>query len=284
LALKTLLSIETSTFRGSVALGDADRVLGWRALSAERRHTTELMPVIADLLAEAGRSPADVEVLCFSQGPGSFTGLRVAATVAQMWQSAAGCRVVAVSTLEVIARNGLDHPDTPRRLAVVLDARGGRVFGAVYERRGKDELGLVSEPGMHDPAAWLATIPRPCSALGDGVARRGAEITAAGLEALREEYWWPDARQVLQIGRRLAAAGDFCTPQQIRPAYLRPPECEEVYEKRRAEARARRGQYQYRIQNREYRKDRAAGPCSLFSAGTETGRYTTAGTGTEGEA
>jgi hypothetical protein len=47
---------------------------------------------------------------------------------------------------------------------------------------------------------------------------------------------------VLVVGRHLAAAGRFCTPEEIVPAYLRPPECEEVYEQRRAEARQRRAE------------------------------------------
>ena len=72
------------------------------------------------------------------------------------------------------------------------------------------------------------------------MAKRQEDMIAAGLDVLGEDYWWPDARRVLEIGRRLAAAGDFCTPEQIRPAYLRPPECEEVYEERRAAAREKR--------------------------------------------
>jgi tRNA threonylcarbamoyladenosine biosynthesis protein TsaB len=233
------LAIETSSLRGSVALGWGDEVLACRILSEEHRHATGLLPAIQELLAEAGRAPGDIGVLCFSQGPGSFTGLRVAATVAQMWQATVGSRVVAVPSLEVIARNGLMAEGNPRRLAVMLDARRGNIFGAVFTRDNGD-LKTVADAGLHEVRAWLAGLHRPCAVLGDGLTQHHQLVLAMGLVALPESLGWPDARHVLTIGRQRGAAGLFCTPEQIVPAYLRPPECEEVYEQRRAEARARR--------------------------------------------
>jgi tRNA threonylcarbamoyladenosine biosynthesis protein TsaB len=236
------LAIETSSLHGSVALGGGADILAWRALAADRKHAAELLPAIHELLTEAGAGPADVGVLCFSRGPGSFTGLRVAATVAQTWQSAVGSRVIAVPTLEAIARNALGCEGAPRRLAVMLDARRGQVFGAIYTRDGNGELHAVADAALHEVRAWLAGLHRPCAVLGDGLAQHRQLVLAMGLVALPEQLWWPDARQVLAIGRQLAAAGHFCNPADIRPAYLRPPECEEVYEQRRAEARARRAE------------------------------------------
>ncbi len=239
------LALETSSRRGSVALGHDGHARAWRVLSTERTHTAELLPAIRDLLAEVGAGPRDVGCVCFSQGPGSFTGLRVAATVARMWQSALGCRVVAVPSLEVIARNALAYPGRPPHVAVLLDARRGRVFGAVFEnadnspdaatRANKD-----APAGLHDAAAWLPTLPKPCGVLGDGVAAHRAALEALGLQMLPESYWLPDAREVLALGHELTLAGRFCTPEQIVPLYMQPPECEEVYEQRRAAAQARR--------------------------------------------
>jgi tRNA threonylcarbamoyladenosine biosynthesis protein TsaB len=244
-----ILAIETSSLRGSVALGRGGAVLGWRTLAPERKHTTELLPAIRGMLADAACQPGDVGVVAFSQGPGSFTGLRVAATVARMWQSAVGSRVVGVPTLEVIARNALtadaatarDGPGATR-LAVMLDARRGQVFGAVYLRENDAELRTLVDAALHDAAPWLATLEKPCCVLGEGVQKHPAEVAAAGVDVLPVEFWVPDARQVLAVGRRLAASGRFCTPEEIVPAYLRPPECEEVYEQRRAEARQRRAE------------------------------------------
>ena len=237
-----ILAIETSSARGSVAVGTSAHVLAARTLSAQRRHTGELLPAIQDLLAEIGRQPADVACLCFSQGPGSFTGLRVAATVARMWQSATGCRVVGVPSLEVIAQNGLDRPERPNRLAAIIDARQGKLFGAVYEPAEIGALNEVVPAGLHVGEQWLADLPQPCWVLGEGVSAHTDQIQAAGLTVLPVDCWLPDARQVLIVGARRAAAEQFCAPAEIVPHYLRPPECEEVYEQRRAEARERRGE------------------------------------------
>jgi tRNA threonylcarbamoyladenosine biosynthesis protein TsaB len=254
-----MLAIETSSARGSIALGRAaagaplgagappvapgsgGQALASHALAADRRHAAELLPAIRDLLNGAGCGPRDVGIVCFSRGPGSFTGLRVAATIARLWQSATGCQVVAADTLEVIARNALAHPERPERIAAVLDAKRGQVFGAVFEREGDGELRTVSAAGRHEAAAWLAALPRPCVVLGEGAAAHPDAIFAAGLPILDDGCWWPDARQTLAVGWRRARAGQFCKPEEIVPLYLRPPECEEVYEQRRAAARQRRG-------------------------------------------
>jgi tRNA threonylcarbamoyl adenosine modification protein YeaZ len=248
---EAVLAIETSSPHGSVALGRGACLLAHRRLTAVRKHTGELLPAIRKVLAVAGCQAREVGTVCFSQGPGSFTGLRVAATIARMWHSAHGCRVVAVSSLEVIARNALLTPDLPACLAVILDARHGKVFGATFAVRtpapadaaaAATDLEPLEPPDLRDAAAWLPTITTPAAVMGDGVEHHRDTIAAAGLTPLPAESWIPDAREVLAIGRSRAAAGLFCSPHEIVPAYLRPPECEEVYEKRRAAARARRGE------------------------------------------
>ncbi len=123
---------------------------------------------------------------------------------------------------------------------MILDARRGQLYGAVFEHTGGDDLRPIVDAGRYDAATWLAALSKPCWVLGEGVAQHREAVAAAGLPVLPEEYGLPDARQVLMIGQRRAVAGQFCTPAEIVPLYLRPPECEEVYEQRRAAARARR--------------------------------------------
>src|SRR4030042_517600 len=125
-----ILAIETSSIRGSVSLGRGPNLVAVRTLTTERRHTGELLPAIRDLLAAGGVEPCDVGLVCFSCGPGSFTGLRVGATVARMWQSATNCRVAAVPSLEAVAHNALARPECPTRLAVILGAPQGGLVGA----------------------------------------------------------------------------------------------------------------------------------------------------------
>jgi tRNA threonylcarbamoyladenosine biosynthesis protein TsaB len=239
---KVMLALETSGRRGSVALARDGELAAFRWLSAERTHTSELMPMVQELLGEVGVRPADIGLYCYSRGPGSFTGLRIAATVGRMLQSALGCRVVAVPTLEVIARNALAHPERPKRLVAILDAKRGQVYGAVFERCGESDLQTAVEPGIYAPGSWLASVAKPFSIIGEGVGFYREACKASGGVILEEDYWPPSAEHVVIVGERLARNGRFCCPEEIVPLYLRPPECEEVYETRRAAARRRRGE------------------------------------------
>jgi tRNA threonylcarbamoyl adenosine modification protein YeaZ len=248
MAQPLLLAVETSHGQGSIALAAADQILSTRTLSADRRHASELLPAIADLLGDTGHQPADITTYAYSAGPGSFTGLRVAATLGTMLQSALGCAVVAVPTLEVIARNALGYasrsaagarapgPGAALRLAVILDARGGRIYAALFELRGTEEITTV------EPAGAFARLAPSALVLGEGLRRHAAAAATAAAVILPEGLWPPRAENVAIIGARLAQAGRFCRPDEILPHYIRPPECEEVYEQRRAAARHRRGE------------------------------------------
>jgi tRNA threonylcarbamoyladenosine biosynthesis protein TsaB len=233
--------LETSVLRGSVALGCGGALLAHRVLPAERRNAAALMPAIREILPGGATAARGVDVLAFSQGPGSFTGLRVAATIARMWQSATGCRVVAVPTLEVIARNVLALPQAPKEVAVVVDARQGKVFAARFAIQG-DTVAVIEPAALHVAADWLATLPAGYAVIGDGVAANADQIAGVNVTPLPDALALPDARQVLAIATAKADAGAYCLSEQILPAYHRPPECEEVYEQRRAAARERRGE------------------------------------------
>lgn len=251
------LALETATRSAGVALARGQRLLAERFLPPDRPSTSELFPVIDDVLRAHGLKLADVEMVCFSQGPGSFTGLRIAATFAQMAFSVVGCRVVAVSTLAALARNALDAGCGAADLVIpMLDARRSQVFAAVYElgRGGQRETTPV---GIHDPITLISSTVSAVrqearrredigaagrvAVLGEGVRAHRAACEAAGAALLPEPSWKPRAARVLEIGREIAEGGRCCRPEEIVPRYIRVPECEEVYEERRAAARARRG-------------------------------------------
>lgn len=236
-----LLAVETSGPQSGLALAESGRLLAARELSAERAYSSELFPAIRAMLADAGRPLREVALFCFSAGPGSFTGLRIAATVGRMLQSVSSCRVAAVPTLEVIACNALEGalPDGARVVAL-LDAKGGQAYAAAFERGAEGGLLCIAPAALRVVAEWVTELGGPLVFVGPGVARQRDVCAAAGV-ILPEELWRPRAATVAVLGGRRAARGELCRPEEIVPHYLRPPECEEVYETRRAAARARRG-------------------------------------------
>ena len=238
-----LLAIETSGTPASIALRMADQPVVQRTLTNERRSTSTLLPAIDTLLRERALRMRDIDVFCFSCGPGSFTGLRIAAAIARMVQSSLRCSVVAVPTLEVIATQAVEGLSDSAFSSIVslLDARSGRVYGARYE---KDRTALREcEPaGVYDSTTWLDTLTRPAVISGAGITTHREACEATGAVLAEESRWLPQAATVARLGAQRSEDGAFCDPGDITPLYLRPPACEEVYEERRAAARAKRGE------------------------------------------
>ncbi len=233
------LAIETSTRRGqvAVALGDAPPTV--RRLDERRRNAAELLPAIRDLLSAVRRSAREVDFVAYSCGPGSFTGLRIACTVTRMLCDFGRARAIAVPTLEALARAGLGPVRARERILAVIDARTRGVYAAAYEVAG-DGLREVVAAGVFDPQRLGERIAEAVLLVGE---REAVERVAGCVPRARVEPGLagpPAVEHVLALGRSLASAGRFTPAERIVPFYIRPPECEEVYEQRRAAARARR--------------------------------------------
>jgi tRNA threonylcarbamoyladenosine biosynthesis protein TsaB len=239
-----VLAIETSTARGTVALGADGQLVEMREIDAARKNAAGLLPAIEATLAVHGVKLGDLAALAFSAGPGSFTGVRVAATVARMLNAVANVPIVKVPTLQAIAVRAEIDPRRPAHVAAILDAKRGQVFAAAYERADSEWVARVS-PAIYDPVAlvrllgetariqWLAT--------GDGIAPHREILESAGIQFADEALWQSDAAAVVRAAWSPVQRSEFCPQATILPIYLRPPECEEVYESRREAAKAKRG-------------------------------------------
>ena len=122
-----IVAIETSSRVGTVAVAHGPRILGQRQFSKAMRHAVELMPAIRDLTRDQGWKPTDIDHLYVSAGPGSFTGVRIAITIARALEQALGCRLVSVPTVDVLAANA---PPDVLNLVVMLDAKRDQIYAA----------------------------------------------------------------------------------------------------------------------------------------------------------
>ncbi len=242
-----ILALETSGRIGSVAVAQGPNLLAARTFSHTMRHAADLMPTVAELTAAAGWQPRDIEQIYLSIGPGSFTGLRVAVAAARAMHQAIGCRLLAVSTLEVIAQNA---PPAARQVVVVLDAKRGQVFGARYRRAADNPvepgpMRCVAQPTLIDPAALVnqaltdAGTRESVYIMGEGVDyHRPALLSAGTVIEVDHEAWRGRAEIVHALGwQRLTAIGPaaFSDPQTLLPVYIRLPEAEEVWQKKQAQ-------------------------------------------------
>ena len=138
--MTTLLALDTATEACSVALLHDGRVLSHYEV-IPRMHAQRLLPMIKDLLAEAGVALSAVDGIAFGRGPGAFTGVRIAIGVVQGLAFALERPVLPVSTLAVLAQRALREQGA-QQVAAAIDARMDEVYWGCY-RAEQGEMRLV---------------------------------------------------------------------------------------------------------------------------------------------
>ena len=126
-----LLAFDTSTEALSVAVRRGDRVFS-RSGPGGAQASSSLIPLIQELLAEAGLAMAELDAIAFGRGPGSFTGLRTACSVAQGLGFGAGVALLPVDTLHAVAEEAR-HRFGATRVVALLDARMDELYAANYD-------------------------------------------------------------------------------------------------------------------------------------------------------
>ena len=121
-----VLAIDTSNHPMSVAVVEDDQLLATTTLNMVRNHSIYLMPTINNLFELVKWQPTDIDRVVVAQGPGSYTGIRIAATTAKTLAETLNVELVGVSSLAVVARNVL--PESDRVIVPFFDARRGNVF------------------------------------------------------------------------------------------------------------------------------------------------------------
>lgn len=213
------IAIETSGDQASAALSRPGGEVIEEVVTGTRRHAKELVPAIARVLARAGLQPNQVRGIIVSEGPGSFTGLRIGASVAKALAHVHHCPVRSASALSVIARRAwresavLESAGCDQRVLAVTDALRGEYYAALY-RMGPARLEVIKPPAVVTPdaiAAWPAAdlkadVPPLASVLLDLLEVDGGTLPIHDLGTWEPEYGRPaeaQARWEAVHGRRL---------------------------------------------------------------------------------
>ncbi len=229
-----ILAIETSGRVGSVALACGCELKQSARFRADFSHAAELLPTIDELCHPLSWAPGDIDHVYLSIGPGSFTGLRIAVTLARTLALSIKADIVAVATLEVIAQNALLAGEPPPHVAVLLDAKRGQVYSAAFERA-EGRYARTVHACIADPIEFLNGLPQPVSVLGEGVTYHREGLASVAHTELPEALWPPRMETVLKLGYEKAQRGEFVQATALGPVYLRRPEAEEVWERRHPE-------------------------------------------------
>jgi tRNA threonylcarbamoyladenosine biosynthesis protein TsaB len=214
-----LLALDTSTEACSAALllGGEVRL---RFVLTERSHAELILPMVDALLAEAGVALGSLDGLAFGRGPGGFTGLRIAAGVAQGLAFGASLPVAPVSSLAAVAEQV--RAGEGERILVCNDARMGELYWAAFERRADALIAPVTEEFVAPPARVAPGVDGLRHAAGNGIARHAelrARLESAGLRVHDDLY--PRADAVARLGALEFAAGRGVDAALALPSYVR---------------------------------------------------------------
>ena len=226
--MAAILSIDTSGSSCSVALGIDEKQL-IRRTNTPREHVRLVLPMVDELLGEAGIQLSGLDAIAFTHGPGSFTGLRIGFGVVQGLAFGADLPVIALSSLQVMVQRAMNRQSLSNQCLMIpaIDARMGELYWGAY----KLSNGLAS-PLTSDalcPQQELAlplldgTSDTAFIGIGDGwqyrpELRRGDEIITPS--AIYEDIG-PDAEDILPLAFAALQEGRVSGIENIEPVYLR---------------------------------------------------------------
>ncbi len=214
-----LLALDTATEACSAALL-IDGAVSERFEVIGRGHAERLLPMADELMRAAGITASSLDAVAFGRGPGGFTGLRIAAGVAQGLAAGAGIPVLPVSNLAAVAAAAMCTSGATRVLAC-LDARMGQVYWGAFESDvqrlqalGEERLSNPDELTLPEGGGWFGA-GHGFSAFPEIASRLGSQL--AGFDAAL----LPHAEDIARLAAADLAAGRAVAASAALPVYLR---------------------------------------------------------------
>ncbi|MFO7636077.1 MAG: tRNA (adenosine(37)-N6)-threonylcarbamoyltransferase complex dimerization subunit type 1 TsaB [Clostridia bacterium] len=219
-----ILGIDTSCEQASCAVVRDGVVLREKKRLDRKKHSETLIPLVAELLDGLGLKPGDIGLFAVSQGPGSFTGLRIGMASVKAMAYALGRRIVCVPTLDILANM---HPLQDGLVLPLIDARNDQVYTALYRREGS----------LYRPVTEAMAIP--VTGLKQMLASHGERIDTCGDAAMRhhralgvdppgEGMEYPSAGVCALLGQTYEKWGKSVSPEEALPFYLRVSQAERL--------------------------------------------------------
>lgn len=229
-----ILAIDSSTAKATVALYDAGQIAGKIEITDSKTHSETLVPMIQQVMKNAGVAPADVDYYAASIGPGSFTGLRIGVVTIKSIAMAIDKPCVAVPTLDALAYNVHDFDGI---VCPLIDARNDQVFTAIYEG-GKllSEYMAKSISELVDDLRRLAG-GKPVMLVGDGAEKHFSYLqeqltdvaVSCGLAPVEKRL--ADSASVAFVAASMIEEGRISDCDALAPEYLRKSSAEQAKER-----------------------------------------------------
>ncbi|MHB8744362.1 MAG: tRNA (adenosine(37)-N6)-threonylcarbamoyltransferase complex dimerization subunit type 1 TsaB [Sulfuricaulis sp.] len=211
-----ILALDTSTEACSVALWTADSIVERFELGSQ--HSERILPMVHDVLAEAGLGLKQLDAIAFGRGPGSFTGLRISAGVVQGLAFGADLPVLPVSSLAALAQGA-----AALKVLAAFDARMNQVYWGAFIRNSQDVVELSGAERVLTPN----DIPIPIDSGWIGAGSGWDQYSSVLMQRFNDHVleWraqcFPRARFVAQLGALAYARGEALAAEQALPVYVR---------------------------------------------------------------
>lgn len=215
-----ILAIDTSTVVCSVALMIEKEIIHL-SKHAPREHARLILPTIKEVLAKANLSLSQLNALAFSAGPGSFTGIRIAAGVIQGLAYATDLPVIPISTLATLAQKAYRTLGA-KHILPSLDARMNQIYWGAYQI---DDHGLVKplcEDSVTDPQKIFIPKSKDWIGVGSGWDQYGKILRGLlknGLIDIKPQFF-PDAYDATLLAKMKFQAGKYVSAENALPIYL----------------------------------------------------------------
>ena len=230
-----ILGIDTSTKCGSVGLISEDETFGEIRLNVNVTHSERLLSIIDNLLKLTKISLNDLTAITVTKGPGSFTGLRIASSVAKGLTFSNQLQLISCSTLETLACN-INY--SSYKICPILDAKRNEVYAALFESKGSDLPKRLTEDVATKLSDFLKNINEDTIFLGDNINNFQKEINS--ILGKKAHFVFRDKNQisainVAYIGLTKIKKGDIEDPVAFAPIYLRKSDAEIAFKNKNSD-------------------------------------------------
>lgn len=229
-----ILGIDTATRVAGAAVIGEGRLISERFIHNLKTHSQNIIPMIQQVVNDAGITPRDLSGIAVTGGPGSFTGLRIGMSVAKTMSLALNIPVISVSTLKTLAWNILG---TKSLICPILDARKNEVYTCIYKSSDKDLVELMDPTAMSIESLIeeIAGFEGEVTFLGDAVPVYGDLLKEklgprAGFASMINSF--PRASAAAELGISLLKDTDPAQSIFLQPVYLRKSEAEVTWEQK----------------------------------------------------
>lgn len=217
-----ILAIDTATENCSVALLVGDTTYS-RSELAPRDHTKKVLPMVDELLKEAGLTLAELDALAFARGPGSFTGVRICIGIAQGLGFGADLPMIGISTLKAMAQ-GAYRVGGATTVASAIDARMNEVYWGRFERLESGDWQDVDQEQVVPPSVLVENLVKDehtWTTAGTGWEAYADTLSTLAIDTQASQVQFPEAQDIAYLAQFELAKGNTVPAEEASPVYLR---------------------------------------------------------------